>query len=158
MRTSVLRALAGGVVLSTALGPLVGAPPAMADPALEAYAPPADGVFRMTGSGWGHGRGMSQWGAYQAAIEGVPFASILAFYYPGTVLAPLPAASVRVLLSGDTGRDLVVRAVPGMVAQRTGAEPAALPEQPEGCTAPATRWRARAVRAGLRLDAACGGR
>ncbi|HEX6887564.1 MAG TPA: SpoIID/LytB domain-containing protein, partial [Candidatus Nanopelagicales bacterium] len=47
---------------------------------------------------------------------------------------------------------------PGMVAQRTGAEPAALPEQPEGCTAPATRWRARAVRAGLRLDAACGGR
>ena len=80
MRRSVLRALTVATVLSTALG-VTALPAAAADPvALESIPTPADGVFRMTGSGWGHGRGLSQWGAYQAASEGRTYSEILAFY------------------------------------------------------------------------------
>jgi stage II sporulation protein D len=117
-----------------------------------------DGVFRMVGGGWGHGRGMSQWGAYQAASEGRSHAEILAFYYPGTTLATLPDGDVRVLLSSDTGKNLVVRAVPGLTARfaPAGSRAVVLPAQPEGCSRPAKRWRARAVGTQMRLDAKCG--
>jgi SpoIID/LytB domain protein len=159
MRTPALQALAPAAALATVLG-LVGVLPAAADDAapaaaIETHVVPADGVFRMAGSGWGHGRGMSQWGAFQAASTGVAYPQILAFYYPGTTLGALPPAQVRVLLSADTGRDLVVRAVPGLTAQGQGADPVVLPEVPQGCSAPATRWRARVSGAGLRLQAWC---
>ncbi len=39
-----------------------------------------------TGSGWGHGVGMSQWGAYARTLAGHGAQDILGFYYPGTVL------------------------------------------------------------------------
>ena len=41
------------------------------------------------GHGWGHGVGMSQWGAYGMASQGFEFSQILAFYYPGTKLVTL---------------------------------------------------------------------
>ncbi|MBA3431860.1 MAG: SpoIID/LytB domain-containing protein, partial [Actinobacteria bacterium] len=41
-------------------------------------------VFR--GRGWGHGVGLSQWGAYGLAQKGFGYAEILAHYYPGTKL------------------------------------------------------------------------
>ncbi|MFH1833824.1 MAG: SpoIID/LytB domain-containing protein, partial [bacterium] len=55
--------------------------------------------FVITGRGWGHGVGMSQWGAWQAAKEGVAFDEILAFYYPGTILGPI----------ADSNKELRVR-------------------------------------------------
>lgn len=63
----------------------------------------ADGDFVFTGRGWGHGVGMSQWGAWQAAKEGVSFDKILAFYYPGTTLQqmPDPDTVVKVRLSAN---------------------------------------------------------
>ncbi|MGB8021783.1 MAG: SpoIID/LytB domain-containing protein [Candidatus Nanopelagicales bacterium] len=124
----------------------------------ESFRAPADGVFRLVGAGWGHGRGMSQWGAYQAGVEGRSHTQILAFYYPGTLLRKLPAASVRVLLSGDTGADLVVRAASGLTATMTkasGTRTVTLPARPSGCSVPATLWRARATRTGLKLQARC---
>ena len=42
--------------------------------------------FVISGHGWGHGVGMSQWGAYGYAQNGFTFDKILAHYYPGTVL------------------------------------------------------------------------
>jgi hypothetical protein len=45
---------------------------------------PADGVFAVDGHGWGHGRGMSQWGAQGAASLGRTADEIVAAYYPGT--------------------------------------------------------------------------
>lgn len=39
------------------------------------------GVFIFEGRGWGHGVGMSQWGAYHMAQLGYSYKSILAFYY-----------------------------------------------------------------------------
>ncbi|MDO8281979.1 MAG: SpoIID/LytB domain-containing protein [Thermodesulfovibrionia bacterium] len=38
------------------------------------------------GNGWGHGVGLSQWGALEMAREGKDYREILAHYYPGTVI------------------------------------------------------------------------
>jgi len=66
-----------------------------------AVAAPASGATKLvvTGHGWGHGVGMSQWGAYGFAKHGWRYDRILAHYYPGTQLAPAPLAHVRVLLA-----------------------------------------------------------
>ena len=53
----------------------------------------------VTGHGWGHGIGMSQWGAYGYARHGWKYRRILAHYYPGTTLAHEREARVRVLLA-----------------------------------------------------------
>jgi stage II sporulation protein D len=55
-------------------------------------------VFAISGHGWGHGVGMSQWGAYGFAQRGVTYARILAHYYPGTQLGRAPVSRVRVFL------------------------------------------------------------
>ena len=39
--------------------------------------------FTITGSGWGHNVGMSQWGAYSMAQQGYTYQDILSFYYTG---------------------------------------------------------------------------
>jgi stage II sporulation protein D len=53
------------------------------------------------GRGYGHGIGMSQYGAYGRAIAGQSAATILAHYYAGTTLSTTPNAQIRVLvLSG----------------------------------------------------------
>lgn len=43
----------------------------------------ATGSIVFEGHGWGHGVGMSQWGAYQMAVEGQGYLDILKFYYTG---------------------------------------------------------------------------
>ena len=45
-----------------------------------------EGVFLFTVTGYGHGVGMSQYGAKVLAQQGADYAEILAHYYPGTVL------------------------------------------------------------------------
>ncbi|HYN56807.1 MAG TPA: SpoIID/LytB domain-containing protein [Motilibacterales bacterium] len=158
MRVPALRPKVGVLVVAASLAAAtlgLAGPASAAEP--EVYPVPADGVFRMQGSGWGHGRGMSQWGAYQAASSGVLAADILAFYYPGTVLAALPDAQIRVLLAADTGRDLVVRATPGLTVTQVGRDSIQLPVTPSGCSAPASRWRVRATASGMTLGVHCGG-
>ncbi|MDR3288537.1 MAG: SpoIID/LytB domain-containing protein [Peptococcaceae bacterium] len=49
----------------------------------------ADGVFTFQGHGWGHGVGMSQWGAYHMAQMGFSYRDILRYYYEQTELAEL---------------------------------------------------------------------
>jgi len=44
------------------------------------------GVFIFDGRGWGHGVGMSQWGAYQMAQLGYSYKEILSFYYTNTLI------------------------------------------------------------------------
>src|SRR5438874_3663722 len=43
-------------------------------------------LFLFNGHGWGHGVGMSQYGAYGYALHGSTYGQILAHYYPGTTL------------------------------------------------------------------------
>src|SRR5688572_8203575 len=51
------------------------------------------------GRGWGHGVGMSQYGAYGFALrEGRDFRWILGHYYTGTSVGRAPAGRMRVLL------------------------------------------------------------
>ena len=50
------------------------------------------GALVITGHGWGHGVGMSQWGAYGYALHGWDATRILIHYFPGTTLGTHPAA------------------------------------------------------------------
>ena len=63
----------------------------------------ASGDFTISGRGYGHGEGMSQWGAWEGARQGVTYDKILAFYYPGTTLTSL----------NDPGRLITVRITQG---------------------------------------------
>ena len=73
---------------------------------LAVAAAPANAASRFTirGAGFGHGVGMSQYGAFGFAKQGYGYADILAHYYTGTALGSAePGQSVRVLLrSGST--------------------------------------------------------
>ncbi|MGY2780578.1 SpoIID/LytB domain protein [Thermostichus sp. MS-CIW-23] len=51
--------------------------------------------YRFIGGGFGHGVGLSQYGSYTLARQGFNAAQILAFYYPGTTLAPLGSLSLQ---------------------------------------------------------------
>ncbi len=68
---------------------------------VAAGAATADGgaTFVFTGHGWGHGIGMSQYGALGYAQHGSSYPDILAHYYPGTQLGAAPASRIRVLLA-----------------------------------------------------------
>src|SRR3954469_22190719 len=60
--------------------------------------------FTIRGAGFGHGVGMSQYGAYGFAQNGWAYRDILAHYYTGTAIGTLdPAQRVRVLLQSTTG-------------------------------------------------------
>lgn len=104
MRRSTAAALAALLVVTTVA--LLGATAAPAA-AAEVYTVPASRVFDVDGRGWGHGRGMSQWGAQGAAVRGVPSSAILDAYYRGTAATPAPEQLwLRVALtrSGAEGR------------------------------------------------------
>ena len=60
-------------------------------------------VVRFVGSGWGHGVGMSQWGAKGRAERGMTAPQIISAYYQGATLAPSPTEStqIRVLIDED---------------------------------------------------------
>jgi stage II sporulation protein D len=53
------------------------------------------------GAGFGHGIGMSQYGAYGMAQQGWSYARILRHYYRGTQLGQAPSRPVRVLLQAS---------------------------------------------------------
>jgi SpoIID/LytB domain protein len=98
---------------------------------------PSDGVLRVKGHGYGHGRGMSQWGAYGAATKGLTFGKILAFYYPGTTLGSLPDSSITVRITGDTDGITQVQATSGLrVTSGSNSTATTLPT-----TLGATSWR-----------------
>src|SRR5436190_14102365 len=60
----------------------------------------ASTVFTLTGHGWGHGIGMSQYGALGYAEHGWSYVQMLDHYFTGTHIGPLPASvTERVLLS-----------------------------------------------------------
>jgi stage II sporulation protein D len=53
------------------------------------------------GGGWGHGVGLSQYGAYGFAMRGTGYKGILDHYYRHTDLGRSGGGNVRVLLAGD---------------------------------------------------------
>ncbi|OGL12175.1 MAG: hypothetical protein A3I14_06805 [Candidatus Rokubacteria bacterium RIFCSPLOWO2_02_FULL_73_56] len=60
------------------------------------FAVAVDGrVAHFAGRGWGHGVGMSQWGAKGMAEQGHRAHEILEYYYPGTTFGTLDARTAR---------------------------------------------------------------
>lgn len=45
------------------------------------------GMYTVKGKGYGHGVGMSQWGAYVMGLKGKTYKEILQFYFPGTKIS-----------------------------------------------------------------------
>ncbi len=86
--------------VAAAVVPVIAATPAAADDWLYR---PSTGVFSVTGHGEGHGRGMSQYGAQGAALQGRTYDQILDFYYPGTTAVRTdPNRALRIWISADT--------------------------------------------------------
>jgi stage II sporulation protein D len=78
-------------------------------------------VVAVSGHGWGHGLGMSQWGAYGYAKHGWTYDRILAHYYSGTTFGPAPVATVRVLLV-SAKKATISSTVAWTVADATGTK------------------------------------
>ena len=95
LRRAVATATAAALALSTgALQGVAGGTSVHAAPATVGA-----GALLFSGHGWGHGVGMSQWGASGYAKRGWTYDAILAHYYPGTTLGPAPVSKLRVLLA-----------------------------------------------------------
>lgn len=71
-------AAALGALLSTSVGKVPPPPPP------PPPVPPTVIGFEVTGGGYGHGIGMSQWGAHGMALQGKTYAQILTHFYSGT--------------------------------------------------------------------------
>lgn len=133
LRHPVLTAVLAAAVAATSWA----APPAgAADPGWDV---PDQATVTLEGDGFGHGVGMSQYGAYGAAKDGLGWKPIVRFYYPGTKLGE-QAGTVRVLISADDDGDLVVDAVNGLRA--TGLRSGRSFRLQH---ARANRWRVRSV-------------
>jgi stage II sporulation protein D len=91
---------AGAVLAAVAASAFTSGGSSVAAPAPRQGTP----TFVVSGRGWGHGVGLSQWGAYGYAREGATFDEILAHYYQGTTLGPAPVSRVRVLLAQGRSR------------------------------------------------------
>lgn len=107
------------VALAAPLAAVLFAAPAASKAVDQTYAVPRDGRVLVTGRGFGHGRGMSQYGAQGAALQGKTWRDIVAFYYPGTEITQR-RARVRVLITADIGNDVVVKAAPGLRVRDLG--------------------------------------
>ena len=127
----------GGVIV--AIVGLLAAGLSGAAPARAATSPDVT----IAGRGWGHGIGMSQWGAYGAASQGLTWQQIVAFYYPGTTEQDGYAGhAIRVQLSAMRGAPMVVRPAPGLMVD-AGACTEVLP-----VAADTTQWRVTRSSAG----------
>ncbi len=84
--------------VSAALILIIGVLPA------QAQEPDGGTMVSVSGGGWGHGVGMSQYGAYGRAADGHSHEDILGFYYPGARLRDVEVAEdVRVHLHSARG-------------------------------------------------------
>jgi stage II sporulation protein D len=84
--------------------------------------------FTIRGQGWGHGWGMSQYGAYGAARKGLSWKDILGFYYTGTKVEKqdtLP--KIRVWITADSDADLRVLPSAGLWVSDPSGERVRLP-------------------------------
>ena len=95
----------GAAAVLTLVAGLLGANVALSSPAAAAA-----GDLTVTGHGNGHGRGLSQWGAYGYAVDrGWSYQQILDRYYGGTTLAGDGAALLTVTLTAPASGATVVR-------------------------------------------------
>ena len=99
-----------------------------AGPAVAAPAPVAAvrTVYVFGGRGFGHGVGLPQYGARGAARAGWDARRILAYYYPGTGVEPMPTREVRVLVAEGRSTLSVSRDRAWRLVGEAGGPPVAL--------------------------------
>lgn len=141
----VLSALAIWALAATAV--LASAPSAEA---AETYPAASDGSFTLDGRGYGHGRGLSQWGAYGAAQSGLSTTQILNFYYPGTYITGQPNYDINVSISTAQSGQVAVDHQAGMSLVWTGGTLALPSTSPAGY--PVVNWRIRQSGGSLVID------
>ncbi|MGF1645845.1 MAG: SpoIID/LytB domain-containing protein [Kineosporiaceae bacterium] len=163
-------AVVAAVVVGATVPPWSPAPPP-APEAVEASraltaptAAPAGGIT-VSGRGWGHGRGMGQWGAFGYAVDrGWSSAQILDHYYGGTRTRDVGNVPIGVDLLGLRGRAVPVTgdalAVGGgpvgaaaVLVRRNGAGTLEIRTGP-GCAGP---WSAPTTRSAGAVVSAAGG-
>ena len=107
------------------------------------------GTFTFYGSGWGHGLGMSQWGAYGLAQMGWNHTQILEHFYSGTKVVAEPALPKTVIVGLTAGNTVItLHAAGGPVSLLTGDPDTGtlIGQVPGGKT-----WTVRAVAAGYKI-------
>ena len=82
--------------------------------------PGTGALFLFSGHGWGHGIGMSQYGAWGYALHGYGYQQILSHYYPGTTLGSTTTTTVRVLLADGRKRLKLSSTAPFTVTDGSG--------------------------------------
>jgi hypothetical protein len=114
-----IRSLLGTSLALTVIGASAAltAMPASADSGVA----PRSGSFTIRGAGWGHGWGMSQYGAYGAARKGLSWKQILRFYYPGTQLKTMSSGTtkIKVWITADDDGSLRVLPASGLTVHDT---------------------------------------
>ncbi|GMA88350.1 hypothetical protein GCM10025868_36000 [Angustibacter aerolatus] len=141
------RRAAAALVTTVALVATVTADAPAAVPPGPVHTVAASRVLDVAGRGWGHGRGLSQYGAYGAATLGRSATQILDFYYPGTAQTQQgnPTMRVQPALAGRGRRR------PDRRRQPRHAEPSSTSARRRRGRAPARRppaggWSPRAPR------------
>jgi stage II sporulation protein D len=100
---------------------------------------PHKAVITIKGRGWGHGHGMSQYGAEGAARKGRTAGQIVHFYYPHTHAARV-TGHVNVRITADTDHNTTVIARSGLRVRALGdRSTTSLPTA--GAVGRASRWR-----------------
>ncbi len=112
------------------MGIVATAPPASAYPSAD---------VSLIGHGYGHGRGMGQWGAFGYALAGLSWQQIVEHYYSTAVPAPTTpqqeGAAIRVALTENNGNDVIVTSQSGYSVAGTAVAPGqAVLMHPEGTT------------------------
>ena len=95
--------------------------------ALRAPITPGPPDLVVQGSGWGHGVGMSQYGARAQALDGWTHEEILAYYYPGTEVVRAPEETEHIRVNLFTNRGDLDRS---RLLLRTSSRDGGAPEQP----------------------------
>ena len=97
--------------------------PALAATAPAEAAPERRGptTVTFTTTGWGHGKGLSQYGARNRAQAGQSWRQILRAYYPHTTLGSA-TGTIRVLITADTSKDVRVLPTSGLTVRSLGAK------------------------------------
>jgi len=80
---------------------------------------PATLVF--SGHGWGHGVGLSQYGAFGYAKHGYTYDQMIAHYYPGTDMESGVSKTIRVLLASAASSLTISSAAPFSVTDSAGS-------------------------------------
>src|SRR4051812_4743705 len=110
----IMRRLLAGFAASVLLLALVVVPGAA-----PATAYPSDTVA-LSGHGFGHGRGMGQFGALGYAMKGLAYGDILAHYYSNTTPGSIPNNALTVELVANNGLDTIVQQEKGHLNTSAG--------------------------------------